>query len=58
MELGLGRLIVLTLDIWAILNVVGSTKETLGKVLWILLIVVLPVVGFLIWLVASPRKTN
>ena len=27
-----------------------------GKVFWILLIIILPVVGFLIWLVAGPRK--
>lgn len=52
---GLGGLIILALDIWAILAIVGSSRSTGSKVLWILLVVLLPVVGFLIWLVAGPR---
>ena len=46
---GLSSLVILALDIWAILNVVKSDAETGKKVLWVLLIVLLPVVG-LIWL--------
>ena len=54
---GLGGLIILVLDIWAIISVIGSATSTGKKVLWTLLIVVLPLVGFLIWLVAGPRAT-
>jgi uncharacterized membrane protein len=50
--------ILLVLDIWAIVSVVGSAASTGKKVLWILLIVVLPLVGFLIWLITGPRSTN
>jgi hypothetical protein len=52
---GLFGLIVLALDIWAIVNVLGSGTTTGGKVLWILLVLLLPVVGLIIWLVAGPR---
>jgi hypothetical protein len=53
---GILGLIILALDIWAILHVAGSSASQGAKVAWILLIIVLPVVGFLIWLVAGPRK--
>jgi Phospholipase_D-nuclease N-terminal len=49
-------LIVLALDIWAIVNIVGSTASTSAKILWTLLIVFLPVVGFIIWFFAGPRS--
>ena len=49
-------LIVLILDIWAIVNIVGSTASTGAKVLWVLLIIILPVLGFIIWFFAGPRS--
>jgi hypothetical protein len=49
-------IIVLILDIWAIVNVFGSSASTGAKVLWILLILILPVVGFIIWYFAGPRS--
>ena len=51
-------LIVLALDIWAIVQIVGSTASTGAKVLWVLLIIILPVIGFIIWLVAGPRSSS
>lgn len=53
---GLGGLIVLVLDIWAIVSVVGSPASTGKKVLWVLLILLLPILGFIIWLLAGPRS--
>lgn len=52
---GLIGLIILALDIWAIINVVKSGGSTGSKLLWILLILVLPVVGLIIWAIAGPR---
>jgi hypothetical protein len=49
-------IIVLILDIWAIVNIVGSSASTGAKVLWALLIIILPVVGFIIWYFAGPRS--
>lgn len=55
---GIGGLIILALDVWAIVSIVNSTTGTGGKVLWILLVLLLPVIGFLIWLVAGPRAPS
>ncbi|NWB95119.1 PLDc N-terminal domain-containing protein [Pseudomonas gingeri] len=52
---GLIGLIILALDIWAILNVLKSAAETGMKILWILLIILLPVLGLIIWAIAGPR---
>lgn len=52
---GLVGLIILALDIWAILNVIKSGSEVGIKVLWILLIALLPVIGLVIWAIAGPR---
>lgn len=51
----LGGLIVLVLDIWALVSIFGSRTSTGTKVLWILLVLVLPVIGFIIWFFAGPR---
>ena len=56
LEGGLLGLIVLAFDIWAILKVIDSGASTGSKVFWILLILILPVLGFLIWLIAGPRR--
>ncbi|WP_342076984.1 PLDc N-terminal domain-containing protein [Yoonia sp. SS1-5] len=53
---GIGGIIILALNIWAIISILGSGASTGGKVLWTLLVLVLPVVGFIIWLVAGPRS--
>lgn len=50
-------LIILALDIWAIINVLRSSSETGKKVLWVLLIVILPVLGLIIWALMGPRGT-
>ena len=47
--------IVFVLDVWAIASII-NTNETIGKkILWILLIAILPVVGFIIWCFAGPK---
>ncbi|GFM52649.1 PLDc N-terminal domain-containing protein [Pseudomonas capsici] len=48
-------LIILALDIWAIINVLKSGASTGAKILWILLILLLPVLGLIIWAIAGPR---
>ncbi|MFJ4056649.1 PLDc N-terminal domain-containing protein [Pseudomonas sp. NPDC089743] len=52
---GLVGLIILALDIWAILNVIKSGTKLGVKLLWILLIALLPVIGLVIWAIAGPR---
>ena len=55
---GLGGLILLVLDIWAIVSIVGSPASTGKKVLWVLLVLILPLIGFIIWLIAGPRAAK
>lgn len=52
---GIIGLIILALDIWAIINVIQSGTSTGGKVLWVLLILLLPLLGLIIWYFAGPR---
>jgi hypothetical protein len=55
---GLWGILVLVADIWAIINIVQSAASTSRKVLWTLLVIVLPVIGFIIWLFAGPRTAR
>lgn len=49
-------LIVLVLDIWAIISIVKSGASTGSQVLWVILILLLPVVGLIIWWFAGPKS--
>jgi len=53
---GLIGIIVLVLDIYAIIKVVGSGASTGAKVLWVVVILLLPVVGLILWLLLGPSK--
>ncbi|MFA5493245.1 MAG: PLDc N-terminal domain-containing protein [Porticoccaceae bacterium] len=52
---GLLGLLILAADIWAIINVFQSGTSNVSKLLWILLILLLPVVGLIIWFFIGPR---
>lgn len=52
---GLFGLIVLIADVWAIVRIVQSGATTGAKVFWIVLILLLPILGLLIWLIAGPK---
>ena len=54
MEFVLG-LIVIVLDIYAIYQVLTSAASTLAKVVWTVAIILLPVLGFIAWLIAGPK---
>lgn len=53
---GLLGLVILVLDVYAIVKIVGSGASTGAKVIWVVLILLLPVLGFLLWLVAGPSR--
>jgi hypothetical protein len=52
---GLFGLLVLIADIYAIVNIVQSSATTGRKVLWILIVLIFPFLGWLLWLLAGPR---
>lgn len=51
----LGGLIILILNLWAIVSIIGSASSTGKKVLWCLAVIILPVLGFIAWLIFGPR---
>ncbi|MCX7567851.1 PLD nuclease N-terminal domain-containing protein [Sulfitobacter sp. F26169L] len=55
MEYGLFGLLVLIADIYAIYQIFTSRASGLAKVLWTLGVIIFPVVGFIVWLIAGPR---
>ena len=51
-------LLILAADVWAILKTIASSAPTGNKVLWIVLIIVLPVLGLILWAIAGPRASQ
>ena len=52
---GILGLLILAADIWAILNVFQSGASNGAKVVWTLVILVLPVLGLALWFLLGPR---
>jgi hypothetical protein len=55
---GLGGLLILVADVWAIVNIFQSGADTGKKVLWTVLVILLPVAGFILWLFLGPRTAK
>ena len=55
MEYGLFGILVLIADLYAIYQVITSSTSTAKKVVWTLAILILPVLGFIAWLIFGPR---
>ena len=53
---GLWGLIVLIADIWALVSILQSGADTGTKVLWVVLVVFLPVLGFILWYFIGPKS--
>jgi hypothetical protein len=51
---GLFGLIILALDVYAVLKIVQSSAETLAKVIWIVVVLVLPLLGLIVWYLFGP----
>ncbi len=60
MELSFGGgilgFIVLILDIYAIIKIVGSSASTGLKIVWVLVVLFLPVVGLIAWFILGPKS--
>jgi hypothetical protein len=46
---------ILIADVWAIVNIFQSSATTGKKVLWIVLVLLLPVLGLILWFLLGPR---
>ncbi len=52
---GLLGLILLVLNIYAIVKIVGSGATTGMKVIWVIVILIFPLLGFILWLIFGPK---
>lgn len=52
---GILGLLILAGDIWAIINIFQSSASNGKKLLWILVVVLLPLVGLILWFFLGPR---
>ena len=53
---GLWGLLILIGDVWAIISIAQSSASNEKKALWIVLVVVLPLVGLILWYFLGPRS--
>lgn len=58
MEYGIIGVLIVIADIYAIVKTLQSGASTGAKILWVLGILVFPVVGFLVWLLAGPKGSQ
>ena len=52
---GLFGLLVLAGDIWAVINILQSAASNGRKLIWILVVVLLPLLGLILWFFLGPR---
>jgi Phospholipase_D-nuclease N-terminal len=53
---GLWGLLVLAGDIWAIINILQSSTSNEKKLLWTLVVLLLPLLGLILWYFLGPRE--
>ena len=52
---GLGVLLILAGDIWAILNISQAKVSNATKLIWILIVLFMPLLGVILWFFLGPR---
>ena len=52
---GIFGLLILIADIYAIVKTVQSGSETGAKVLWVVIILLLPLIGVILWFLMGPK---
>jgi len=53
---GLWGLLILAGDIWAIINIAQASVSNEKKLLWILVVLLLPLLGLILWFFLGPRS--
>jgi hypothetical protein len=48
--------LILIADVWAILNIFQSSASNEKKLLWIIVVVLLPLLGLILWYFLGPRN--
>lgn len=55
---GIFGLILLVACVWAIVQIFQSSASTGAKVFWTVLVLILPLIGLILWLIAGPRSSK
>ena len=55
---GIWGVLVLAANVWAVLNIAQSSVSNEKKALWIVLVVVLPLLGWILWYFLGPRGSK
>jgi hypothetical protein len=53
---GIIGLIILILDIYAVVMILQSSAKTVEKLIWALVVFILPLIGLIVWYFAGPGK--
>jgi Phospholipase_D-nuclease N-terminal len=54
---GIFGVLILIADVYAILQIMQSSASTIKKALWIVLVLVLPLAGFILWYLLGPKSS-
>jgi hypothetical protein len=55
---GLFGVLILAGDVWAIINILQSGADNVKKLIWVLVVLLLPLLGLVIWFFAGPRDRS
>ncbi|HZI84631.1 MAG TPA: PLDc N-terminal domain-containing protein [Casimicrobiaceae bacterium] len=53
---GILGVLILIGDIWALINILQSSAANDKKLLWVLVVVLLPLLGLILWYFLGPRN--
>ena len=53
---GIGALLILIADVYAIVRIIQSPAKDLEKLLWCLAVLILPLIGLIVWYLAGPGR--
>jgi len=53
---GLWGVLILVADIWAIINIAQSGASGEKKLIWIIVVLLLPLLGLILWYFLGPRN--
>jgi hypothetical protein len=57
MELtGVGALLILIADVYVIVMIFQSSAKNIEKLLWFLVVLILPLIGIIVWYLAGPGR--
>jgi hypothetical protein len=53
---GILGVLILIGDIWALINILQSSATNGNKLLWVVVVVLLPLIGLILWFFLGPRN--